>query len=199
MAFIRTYSDDQAPPDVKHMYERYEQAMGYVPNYTRVFSHRPEVMAAWGNLNKSIRANMDTRRYELVTLAAAQALRSSYCMLAHGSILMKEFFSPEQLVQIAKNYQSPPLTQAEVAMMVYAEKIARDAAAVTQKDIDAVRELGFSDAEIFDIAATAAARCFFSKTVDALGTEADQIYLELEEELRLVLTVGRPISGDMEE
>jgi alkylhydroperoxidase family enzyme len=79
-------------------------------------------------------------------------------------------------------------------MMAYAEQIVRDATAVTQADIDELRAHGFIDAEIFDIATTATARCFFSKTLDALGAEPDEAYLGLEEELRQTLTIGRPIS-----
>jgi uncharacterized peroxidase-related enzyme len=195
MTFISTILEDEAPADVKQMYADDLNAKGYIPNYTRLFSHRPQVMAAWGNLLGSIKVNMDLRRYELVTLAAARALKSSYCMLAHGSVLRQKFYTAEQLTQIARDYQTADLTAAEVAMMAYAEQIARDATAITQEDIDALREHGFSDAEIFDIAATATARCFFSKTLDALGAQADEVYQGLEEGLRETLTVGRPIDG----
>ena len=78
--------------------------------------------------------------------------------------------------------------------MAFAELIVRDSTAVTQNDIDILRQHGFSDAEIFDITTTAAARCFLSKTVDALGAEPDANYLALDEKLRQALTVGRPIS-----
>lgn len=198
MAFISTIPEDQAPADVKQMYDGEINAKGYIPNYTRVFSHRPQVMAAWSNLLSSIRADMDLRRYELVTLAAARALRSSYCMLAHGSVLRQKFYTPEQLTSIAGDYQTADLTPAEVAMMAFAEQIARDATAITQEDVDALREHGFSDPEIFDITATATARCFFSKTLDALGAQADELYLNLEDDLRRTLVVGRPISGQVD-
>lgn len=199
MAFISTVPEDKAQADVKKMYDDDLNAKGYIPNYTRLFSHRPQVMAAWAQLHGSIRGNMDLRRYELVTLAAARALRSSYCMLAHGSVLRQKFYSAEQLEQIARDYRTADLTAAEVAMMAYAEQIARDATAITQEDIDALREHGFSDAEIFDIATTATARCFFSKTLDALGAQPDEIYMGLEEDLRNTLTVGRPISGQADQ
>jgi uncharacterized peroxidase-related enzyme len=195
MAFISTIPEDQASTDVREMYDKNLATHGYLPNYVRLFSHRPQVMEAWGGLMRSIRGNMDTRRYELVTLAAARALNSSYCMLAHGSVLRKQFYSPEQLVSIAKDFHAADLTPAETAMMVFAEKIVRNATAITQADIEVLRQHGFSDPEIFDITTTATARCFFSKTLDALGAEPDETYLSLEGELRQILTVGRPIGG----
>ena len=199
MAFISTVPEDQAPDDVKRMYDQILEKQGYIPNYSRAFSHRPQVMEAWGTLLRTIKSNLDTRRFELVTLAAARALNNSYCMLAHGSILRQKFYSPEQLTLIAKDYHSAGLTQAEIAMMAFAEQVARDAAAITRNDIEELRGYGFSDAEIFDITTAATARCFFAKTLDALGAEPDEIYLELEEKLRQSLTVGRPISGQAKE
>src|SRR5262245_23054082 len=187
MAFIKTIPEAQAPEDVKRMYDQNLEKQGYIPNYSRVFSHRPYVMDAWGNLLRAIKSNLDTRRFELVTLAAARALNNSYCSLAHGSILRQKFYSPEQLTLIAKDFQNANLTPAEMAMMAFAEQIARDASAITSNDIEGLRKHGFSDAEIFDITATAAARCFFAKTLDALGAEPDEKFLELEEKLRQAL------------
>ncbi len=191
MAFIHTIAEDQAPPAVKQMYTEALQRMGYIPNYSKVFSHRPRVMEAWEMLASSVRAQMDLRRYELITLAAARALRSSYCALAHGTVLRNQFFSSEELVAIAADYQSADLTPAEVAMMAFAEQIVRDATAITQQDINELRTHGFSDAEIFDITAAAAMRCFFSKTLDALGAEPDDVFLGLEKNLRQLLAIGR--------
>ncbi len=193
MAYISTIPEDGAPAGVKEMYDSHTRKLGYVPNYARIFSHRPEVMEAWGGLLRSIRDNMDLRRFELVTLAAARALRSSYCMLAHGSILRRKFYNSEELSSIASDHRRSNLTEAEMAMMSFAEKIVRDAASMTRGDVEDLRNHGFSDAEIFDLAATAAARCFFSKILDALGADPDENYLELDESLRRTLTVGRPI------
>lgn len=195
MAFISTIPEKQAPDEVKKMYDQNLEKQGYIPNYSRVFSHRPKVMDAWAGLLRAIKSNLDTRRFELITLAAARALKNSYCSLAHGSVLRQKFYAPEQLTLIARDYHHSDLTPAEKAMMTFAEKVARDATAIAQDDIDGLRKHGFSDAEIFDITTAATARCFFAKTLDALGAEPDEIYLGLEEELRQTLTVGRPISG----
>jgi uncharacterized peroxidase-related enzyme len=199
MAFVHTIAVEQAAGDVRAMYERTQGALGYVPNYAKVFSHRPDVMTAWSGLLASIRGHLDARRYELVTLAAARALRSSYCMLAHGSALLGKFYSAEQMTAIAGDPATAALAPADVAMMAFAEKLARDASAITVADVRALHEHGFTDAEVFDIAATAAARCFFSKLLDALGAEPDAAYDGLDETLKRRLTPGRPISRNAAE
>lgn len=78
--------------------------------------------------------------------------------------------------------------------MDFAAKVADDATAITAADVDRLRELGLADAEILDVALAAAARCFFSKTLDALGVQPDAALAGLEPELRDALTVGRPIA-----
>jgi alkylhydroperoxidase family enzyme len=78
--------------------------------------------------------------------------------------------------------------------MDFAEKIVDDAASITAADVEHLRSLGLSDAEVFDIALAAAARCFFSKTLDALGVQPDNRYAELDLGLREALVVGRPIA-----
>ena len=61
-------------------------------------------------------------------------------------------------------------------------------------DVETLRSHGYEDEEIFDVAATAAARCFFSKLLDALGVQADPTFNELDPALRKALTVGRPVA-----
>lgn len=196
MAFIETIRDEEATDAVRRMYDEEKKARGYLPNYALVFCHRPHVKEAWNNLQKAVRSTMDTRRFELVTIAAARALESSYCMLAHGSILLRQFYGPAQVASIASDFRAAGLTPAEVAMMAFAEKLVRSASSVTRDDVEELRTLGFTDPEIFDITVTATARCFFSKTLDALGAEPDRAYLGLDETVRRELTVGRRIEGE---
>lgn len=192
MAFIETISSRQANGGVRKMYARQQAKFGYVPNYAKIFSHRPEIMRLWADLLRGIRRNLDDRRFELVTLAAAFSLRSSYCSLAHGRAL-SAFYSADEIRAIIDDSEEGPLTAGEREMIRFARKIARDAAGVTTVDIERLKGHGFGDAEIFDIAAAAAARSFFAQLCEGLGAIADASHLEMEERLRDLLTVGRGI------
>lgn len=194
MTFIETVAEGDASGDLKEMYATDRVALGHLPNFTRAFSHRPGVYAAWRQLNGEIKAGMDARRYELATVAAARRLRSSYCALAHGAVLVDKFLEPDELAAIVADHRTAGLDPVDVAVMDLADKVADDAASVSQADIDGLRSLGLSDTEIFDVVVAAAARCFFSKTLDGLGAEPDARFGELEPRLREALTVGRPIA-----
>lgn len=194
MSFIKTTPPGDACGATLEMYERQESAWGYVPNYARIFSHRPETMARWGRLLAEIRRPADARRFELVTFVVARELKNSSCSLAHGRALAN-IIGREDVIRIANGETPESLSEAEIAMIDYARQIARDPTKITFGQVEALKKKhGFSDAEVFDIAAIAAGRCFFTRILDALGAEPDASFMKMDADLREALAVGRPIS-----
>src|SRR5918911_4178862 len=108
-------------------------------NYERAFAARPEVLAAWQQLNGAIKAGMDLRRYELATLAAARRVRSSYCCLAHGTVLLERFGEPVR--EIALDHRSAGLDEVDVAVMDLAERVVDDAPSIGDEDLQRLRDL----------------------------------------------------------
>jgi uncharacterized peroxidase-related enzyme len=192
MAFIDTISASWVTGEAFAMYDRQQKHFGYVPSYATVFSHRPEVMRRWGELLAAIKRPMERRRFELATFAAAHELRSTLCTLAHGKALLA-FFSAEDVLALARGETPPSLSAAEAALMRFARAVARDASAVTADNVAELTQHGYSDAEVFDIVATAAGRAFFSKVIESLGVATDAPLRELDPEFRAALAVGRPI------
>ena len=194
MTFIRTATPEEADTVVTAMYLRQQAAWGFVPNYAKVFSHRPEVLARWGQLLAEIKRPMSLRRFELVTFAAAHELGNSACTLAHGRKL-REFFGDDGIVAIAAN-RLGALSDAEQAMVDFARQVVRDASRVTAAQVEALKAHGLSDAEVFDIAATVSARAFWTGIVESLGVEPEPPFHDLEHEFRKTMTVGRPFPKD---
>lgn len=160
-------------------------------NLERAFEERPGVYAAWRGLVASILENMELRRYELATFAAAQRLRSTYCSIMHGNVLRNDV--GEDILAIV-NDRAATLDAVDLAVMDLAERVVVDATSITEDDLQRLRDLGLTDAEIMDVVLAAAARCFFSKTLDALCVQADAQFQELAAELQEAFVVGRPIA-----
>lgn len=196
MTFIATVPESSAGDDLSAIYTSAQEALGYVPNYTRTFSHRPGLYRAWTNLVKNVSSVMDPRRYELATMGAAITLRSSYCTLAHGEKLLGLGWTEDEVRSLSAPDFGEDLSPDESAIVRYAAKVTGDASSVTETDIEELRGHGLTDAEIFDVAAAAAARSFFSKVLDATGTLPDPVFMEKIPGLVEDLSVGRRIEPE---
>jgi uncharacterized peroxidase-related enzyme len=196
MSYLNLPADEPEQGPISLIYEAERARLGYVPNYSRVFGLRPEAYSAWAQLNTTVKSGMDLRRYELATLAAARRLRSSYCSLAHGTLLLLKFYDAAAVEKIASDHHNADLEPADVAVMDFAEKVVDDATSITHADIETLRLHGLSESDIFHVVLAVAARCFFSTIVDAVGAEPDHHYRNLEPGLLQLLTVGRPIESE---
>ena len=172
MSIINTPTEHEAVGLVAEIYEDDLQDLGYVPSHTRVMATNPEAVKAFENLIRAIAGPMSKRRYELVTLAAAGAIGSQACRVAHSRKSLKYMDEPE-IVRVLTDYHDAGLTEAEVAMMEFAEKLSRDSASMTDADSQRLRDLGFADREIVDITLAAAARNYYSRALHALAVDVD--------------------------
>lgn len=196
MSFIDVVPEDAATGDVARIYAEARDEVGYVPNFVKAFCVHPAVWDAWQVLAPAVGATLDKRRYELVTVAAARRLRSSYCSLAHAKVLHERFLPDGGVLEVFgpdADPRTPLLDDGDRALMALAEQVVTDASEVTGDDVQRCRDAGVSDDEIAGAVMVAAMRCFFSKTIDALGAAPDAAYHQLDAALREAMTVGRPI------
>jgi len=188
MTIISTPSETEVRGRAAELYAEDIADQGFVAGHTRVLSLNPEAYDAWERLIGAIAGPMDKRRYELITLAAAHGARSRHCRLAHGRKTLR-YIDEDELVRIARDYRTAGLSDAEVAMMEFAEQVSIDASTMTDADSRRLREVGFSDREIVDITLAAAARNYYSRAVQALAIEVDETP-GISDELRDALVAG---------
>ena len=193
--FIDAVSEDAATGALAEYYRQQRAAWGFLPNYAGAFSTRPDVAQAWNTLNATIREGMDRRRFELSTIAAARALRSTYCTAAHSKFMRDVCGDEATLHSIALDPTGAALSRNDRAVYQFAAKVAADAASIGQSDIDQLRAVGLSDADIADIVFAASARSFFTRVLDALGAQLDSETAEtFPPALLESMVVGRPIA-----
>src|SRR6266446_6567166 len=123
MTFLRTIPPADAAGPVREMYEQAQNRFGYVPNWTQAFSLRPEMLDGWASLLRSVQSHLTVRQYELATLAAARALRSSYCALAHGSVLANKVFDAATVAAIATDAPYSLLGSGEHPVLLFVPKL----------------------------------------------------------------------------
>ena len=193
--FIDAISEDAATGVLAEYYRQQRAAWGFLPNYAGAFSTRPDVAQAWNILNATIREGMDRRRFELATIAAARALHSTYCTAAHSKFMRDVCGDEATLRSIALDPTGAALSPHDRVVYQFAAKVAADAASIGQPDVDRLRAVGLSDADIADIVFAASARSFFTRVLDALGAQLDPETAETFSPVLLEsMVVGRPIA-----
>ena len=172
MTILRTPDESEVTGLAAELYAEDLESLGYVPTHTRAMALNPEAVRAFESLIRAVAPRLGMRRYELVTLAAAGAIGSGACRLAHGQKSLK-YMPADEVERVARDFRTAGLPADEVAMMEFAERLSRTSAAMTEQDAATLREHGFDDGEIVDIALAAAARNFYSRALHALGVEVD--------------------------
>jgi uncharacterized peroxidase-related enzyme len=168
---------------------------GFVWNVSRLWAHQPETMEQlFGLMSAAFKASgLTFRQRGILVTAAASALGDSYCSLAWGGKLSKA--SDAGVAAGVLNGSDAELTGQEKAMAAWARKVARDPNATTPADIQALRDAGLGDEQIFAITTFVALRLAFSTVNDALGAQPDaQLAQSLPPEVRDAVTWGRPVA-----
>jgi uncharacterized peroxidase-related enzyme len=195
--FIDAVPEGAASGPLATYYEQQRAAWGFLPNYAGAFASRPDVAEAWSVLNLTIRNGMDRRRFEIATIAAARALRSTYCAAAHSKFLRDVCGDEAAMESIATDPSGAALTAQDRAVCDFAAKVATDAPSVEQADIDRLRALGLTDGDISDVVFAAAARAFFTRVLDGLGAQLDvETAATFSPELLEAMVVGRPVAAE---
>jgi len=171
--FIDAVPEDGATGALAEYYQQQRGAWGFLPNYAAAFSTRPEVAQAWNSLNTAVRNGMDRHRFELATIAAARALHSTYCTAAHSKFMRDVCGDETTLDLLAHDPTGAALGREDRLSYQFAAKVATSAESVSQQDIDQLREIGMSDADIADLVFAASARSFFTRVLDGLGAQLD--------------------------
>lgn len=192
--FLKTVDPADATEDVAEIYAKETASIGFVMEATRCWTTRPEVLPLYEAFTEGVKANfsLGLRGWRLITFIAAKQVPSTYCSHVYARSLAREL-GKAQVLAIQRDFRNAGLGAKDVAMLAYAEQVARDASKITQGDIDALREVGFSDVEISDIALCASIRAFMSRFFDATGASPEPLFLDEDEEFRTAMTVGKPV------
>jgi uncharacterized peroxidase-related enzyme len=168
---------------------------GYVWNVTRLWAHQPDtVNALFDLMSQAFKpSGLSFRQRGILVVAAASALGDSYCSLAWSGKLGQA--AGPALAAAVLDGSDAGLTDQEQAMAAWARKMAGNPNATTPADIQALRDVGFSDSQVFAITTFVALRLAFSTVNDALGAQPDaQLAQSLPPQVRTAVTFGRPVA-----
>ncbi|HUH84991.1 MAG TPA: peroxidase-related enzyme [Stellaceae bacterium] len=145
--------------DLKAAYAKCVEKLGFVPNVLQAYSLRPQklrnFMAMYNELMLAP-SGLSKLEREMVAVVVSAANRCYYCLVAHGQAVRKLSGDPEFGEMMALNYRVAKLDRRQRTMLDFAWKLTLSPNDVSGADRGALREVGFSDADIFDLAETIA-------------------------------------------
>ncbi len=150
---------DALPADLRERIVAVQEKSGFVPNVFLALAHRPDEFRAFFAYHDALMerdSGLSKAEREMIVVATSAENDCQYCVIAHGAILRIRAKNPLVADQVAINYRKADITPRQKAMLDFALKVTTDSRAVGDQDFQALRGHGFSDEDIWDIAAITA-------------------------------------------
>lgn len=170
---ITTPALESANDAVAQMYEDDLADDGFVHSYTAAMAVNPEAHDAFVALVRTVVPSIGVRIYEAATLGAARAIGSAHCLIAHGRKSMTAGVVDEAGLRAFAADDDSAFTEAERAVIRYAERLSTSPRDMTDADAESLRAHGFADRQIVDITLAAGLRNHFSRSLMALAVPLD--------------------------
>ena len=147
------------PEDIRETILALQEKSGFVPNVFLALANRPDEFRAFFAYHDALmekESGLTKGEREMIVVATSAHNQCIYCVVAHGAILRIREKNPQLADQIASNYRKADITPRQKAMLDFALKVSKSSHEISNADIEDMRELGFSNDDIWDIGAISA-------------------------------------------
>jgi uncharacterized peroxidase-related enzyme len=152
-------AESELPDDIREIYETNRKKLGFVPNVFRAYARRPDHFRAFMHYHDVLmkgESGLSRAEREAIVVAVSAENECQYCMTAHGAALRILGKDPVLAEQIANNWRTADLSPRWRAMLAFASRVNEPRFAASEAEIEALKIAGFSENDIWDIAAIAA-------------------------------------------
>jgi uncharacterized peroxidase-related enzyme len=171
---------ENLPEDLRARILAVQEKSGFVPNVFLALAHRPEEFRAFFAYHDALMekpGGLSKAEREMIVVATSGANHCQYCVVAHGAILRIRAKNPLVADQVAINHRKADITPKQKAMLDFAMKVALESHAVGEADYELLRQAGFADEDIWDIAAIAAFFALSNRMANVTGMRPnDEFY-----------------------
>ncbi|EGD02838.1 peroxidase-related enzyme [Burkholderia pseudomultivorans] len=150
---------EELPDDIRARIAAVQEKSGFIPNVFLTLAHRPDEFRAFMAYHDALMdkpGNLSKAEREMIVVATSSVNQCQYCVIAHGAILRVRAKNPLIADQVASNYRKADITARQKAMLDFAMKVSQAAQQVGEADFDTLKSHGFSEEDVWDIAAISA-------------------------------------------
>ena len=171
--------EDQLPDNLKGLFRKAKEKLGFVPNVFRVMSFRPERLSAWFAHYKQLHEptdNLNAAEREMIAVAVSMANGCLYCLVSHGAALRAALGDPIKADRITLDYQRAGLDARLTAILDFAVKLTRHMGECSEADLAALQSYGLTKEEVWDVIEIAAMYNFTNRMAAATGMLPNREY-----------------------
>ncbi|MCE2416504.1 peroxidase-related enzyme [Candidatus Poribacteria bacterium] len=177
---------EDLPQDIQERMLAVQEKAGFIPNVFLALAHRPKEFRVFFNYHDALmekESGLSKADMEMIVVATSGENNCQYCVVAHGAVLRIHAKHPLISDQVAVNYRKADITPRQMAMLDFAVKVCNESWAVGEKDIEALKEAGFSEEDIWDIAAITAFFGMSNRLANVLVMEPNAEFYNMAREM----------------
>jgi uncharacterized peroxidase-related enzyme len=140
-------TDDELPENLRKLFTKAREQLGFVPNVFRVWAYRPERVSAWFAHYRQLHeptTHLDAADREMIAVVVSSANGCLYCLIAHGAALREALGDPILGERISYDWRRAGLDPRRHAICAYADKLTRRPREVTRDDLQTLLDAGLT-------------------------------------------------------
>jgi uncharacterized peroxidase-related enzyme len=182
MWFFPVPDEAALPQRLQGLFGKARESLGFVPNVFRAYSYRPERLSAWFAHYKQLHEpteSLDEADREMIAVVVSAWNRCTYCVVSHGHALRAALGDQVLADSVAVNWRHAGLNARRTAICAFAEKLTARPHEMAESDLAALRDVGLTDHEVWDVAEIAAMYNFTNRMALATGQAPNAQYHHL--------------------
>ena len=132
------------------------EKIGFIPNVLAAFAKFPKQFEGFTKLYNSLmlgESGLSKLEREMIAVTVSSENHCFYCLVAHGSAVRELSNDPQLGERIAANFRSAELPEKQLELLNFTKKLTRDPSEISESDRTKLREVGYTDRDIWDISA----------------------------------------------
>ncbi len=141
---------------VKNYLEIVQQKLGFIPNVLAAFAKFPKQFEGFTKLYNALmlgESGLTKLEREMIAVTVSSENHCFYCLVAHGSAVRELSNDPQLGERIAANFRSAELPKKQEELLNFTKKLTKDPSEIGENDRKKLRDVGYTDRDIWDISA----------------------------------------------
>ena len=171
MSRLTAINPEQSTGKAKDLFQGIQKKLGFVPNMMRTMGNSPSLLESYLNFSDTLgKGSIGSKLGEQIALVIAEQNGCEYCLSAHSAI-GKMVGLTDPIINATRN--GDPINSKTDAALAFSKAVAKKRGRVSDADMDAIKEAGFTEGEIVEIVGHVALNILTNYINNAAGTEID--------------------------